>query len=152
LKEGALGCARWDAPSPGPRAALESPIVRPSEEFGEIGVISRIKDEEGASRMLNVSISFANLVMWILVGGLAGWLASLVVRGGGLGLIGDVLVGVIGAFLGGLVLSQAFPSLYAFTGGFTGFSVGSLIVAFIGAVILLLIARVFTARSSHTTA
>jgi uncharacterized membrane protein YeaQ/YmgE (transglycosylase-associated protein family) len=100
--------------------------------------------------MLNVSISFANLVMWILVGGLAGWLASLVVRGGGLGLIGDVLVGVIGAFLGGLVLSNAFPSLYAFTGGFTGFSIGSLIVAFIGAVILLLITRVFTGRHAHT--
>ena len=66
--------------------------------------------------MLNVSISFANLVMWILVGGLAGWLASLVVRGGGLGLVGDVLVGVIGAFLGGFLLSQV-PSLYAFTGG-----------------------------------
>jgi uncharacterized membrane protein YeaQ/YmgE (transglycosylase-associated protein family) len=89
--------------------------------------------------MLNVSISFANLVMWILVGGLAGWLASLVVRGGGLGLVGDVLVGVIGAFLGGFLLSQVFPSLYAFTGGFTGFSVGSLIVAFVGAVVLLLI-------------
>ena len=94
--------------------------------------------------MLNVSISFANLLMWILVGGLAGWLASLVVRGGGLGLVGDVLVGVIGAFLGGFLLSQVFPSLYAFTGGFTGFSIGSLIVAFIGAVILLLISRLFT--------
>jgi uncharacterized membrane protein YeaQ/YmgE (transglycosylase-associated protein family) len=124
--------------------------VRPSEEFGEVGVISRM--EQGASDMLNVSISFANLVMWILVGGLAGWLASLVVRGGGLGLVGDILVGVIGAFLGGFLLSQVFPSLYAFTGGFTGFSVGSLIVAFIGAVVLLLITRVFMARSSHTTA
>ena len=91
--------------------------------------------------MLNVSISFANLLMWILVGGLAGWLASLVVRGGGLGLVGDILVGVIGAFLGGFLLSQVFPSLYAFTGGFTGFSIGSLIVAFIGAVVLLLITR-----------
>jgi uncharacterized membrane protein YeaQ/YmgE (transglycosylase-associated protein family) len=100
--------------------------------------------------MLNVSISFANLLMWILVGGLAGWLASLVVRGGGLGLIGDVLVGVIGAFLGGFLLSQVFPSLYAFTGGFTGFSIGSLIVAFIGAVILLLISRLFTSRRAHT--
>jgi len=128
--------------------------VRPQEKFGEIGVISplRIKDEEGASDMLNVSISFANLLMWILVGGLAGWLASLVVRGGGLGLVGDVLVGVIGAFLGGFLLSQVFPSLYAFTGGFTGFSVGSLIVAFIGAVVLLLITRLFTARRAHTTA
>jgi len=100
--------------------------------------------------MLNVSISFANLLMWILVGGLAGWLASLVVRGGGLGLVGDVLVGVIGAFLGGFLLSQAFPSLYAFTGGFTGFSIGSLIVAFIGAVILLLITTLFTRRLAHT--
>jgi len=53
--------------------------------------------------MLNVSISFANLLMWILVGGLAGWLASLVVRGGGLGLVGDILVGVIGADLPDLV-------------------------------------------------
>jgi uncharacterized membrane protein YeaQ/YmgE (transglycosylase-associated protein family) len=112
--------------------------------------ISRM--EEGASDVLNVSISYANLLMWILVGGLAGWLASLVVRGGGLGLVGDVLVGVIGAFLGGFLLSQAFPSLYAFTGGFTGFSIGSLIVAFIGAVVLLLITRLFTARRSHTTA
>ena len=86
----------------------------------------------------------------ILVGGLAGWLASLVVRGGGLGLIGDVLVGVIGAFLGGFLLSQVFPSLYAFTGGFTGFSIGSLIVAFLGAVVLLLITRLFTARHGHT--
>jgi uncharacterized membrane protein YeaQ/YmgE (transglycosylase-associated protein family) len=124
--------------------------VRPSEEFGEVGVISRM--EQGASDMLNVSISFANLLMWILVGGLAGWLASLVVRGGGLGLVGDILVGVIGAFLGGFLLSQVFPSLYAFTGGFTGFSIGSLIVAFIGAVVLLLITRLFTARRAHTTA
>jgi uncharacterized membrane protein YeaQ/YmgE (transglycosylase-associated protein family) len=113
-------------------------------------MISRM--EQGASDMLNVSISFANLLMWILVGGLAGWLASLVVRGGGLGLVGDVLVGVIGAFLGGFLLSQVFPSLYAFTGGFTGFSIGSLIVAFVGAVVLLFITTLFTGRRAHTTA
>jgi uncharacterized membrane protein YeaQ/YmgE (transglycosylase-associated protein family) len=107
--------------------------------------------EEGASSMLNVSISFATLALWILVGGLAGWLASLVVRGGGLGLVGDVVVGVIGAFLGGFLLAQVFPSLYAFTGGFSGFNVGSLIVAFIGAVVLLLITRLFTARRAHAS-
>jgi uncharacterized membrane protein YeaQ/YmgE (transglycosylase-associated protein family) len=123
--------------------------VRPSERVGEITAVSRIG--EGASSLLTVSISFATLVLWILVGGLAGWLASLVVRGGGLGLVGDVVVGVIGAFLGGFLLSQVFPSLYAFTGGFSGFSVGSLIVAFIGAVILLLIARLFTARRAHAS-
>ena len=57
--------------------------------------------------MMNLNISFANLVIWIIVGGLAGWLASVVVRGGGLGLLGDIAVGIIGAFLGGLVLSHA---------------------------------------------
>jgi len=101
--------------------------------------------------MMNLNISFANLVMWIIVGGVAGWLASVVVRGGGLGLLGDIAVGIIGAFLGGLVLSHVLPGVYAFTGGFTGFSLGSLIVAFIGAVILLLVVRLFTARRLHST-
>ena len=100
--------------------------------------------------MMNLNISFANLVIWIIVGGLAGWLASVVVRGGGLGLLGDIAVGIIGAFLGGLVLSHVLPGVYAFTGGFTGFSLGSLIVAFVGAVILLLVARLFTARRLHS--
>ncbi len=100
--------------------------------------------------MMNLNISFANLVIWIIVGGLAGWLASVVVRGGGLGLLGDIAVGIIGAFLGGLVLSHLLPGVYAFTGGFTGFSLGSLIVAFVGAVILLLVARLFTARRLHS--
>jgi len=101
--------------------------------------------------MMNLNITFANLVIWIIVGGLAGWLASVVVRGGGLGLLGDIAVGIIGAFLGGLVLSHVLPGVYAFTGGFTGFSLGSLIVAFIGAVILLLVVRLFTARRLHST-
>jgi len=101
--------------------------------------------------MMNLNISFANLVIWIIVGGLAGWLASVVVRGGGLGLLSDIAVGIIGAFLGGLVLSHVLPGVYAFTGGFTGFSLGSLIVAFIGAVILLLVVRLFTARRLHST-
>ena len=101
--------------------------------------------------MMNLNISFANLVIWIIVGGLAGWLASVVVRGGGLGLLGDIAVGIIGAFLGGLVLSHVLPGVYAFTGGFTGFSLGSLIIAFIGAVILLLVVRLFTARRLHST-
>jgi uncharacterized membrane protein YeaQ/YmgE (transglycosylase-associated protein family) len=107
--------------------------------------------------MLNLNISFANLVMWIIVGGVAGWLASLAVRGSGLGLLGDIAVGIIGAFLGGLVLSWLLPGVYAITGGFSGFSgfsgftLGSLIVAFVGAVILLLVARLFTARRLRST-
>ena len=80
------------------------------------------------------------ILAWIVVGGVAGWLASLVVRGHGMGILGDIIVGIVGAFIGGLLLSLI--------GGptFTGFNIWSLIVAFIGAVVLLLIIRLFTVR------
>jgi uncharacterized membrane protein YeaQ/YmgE (transglycosylase-associated protein family) len=83
-----------------------------------------------------------NHLAWIIVGGGAGWLASLVVRGTGLGILGDIIVGIIGAFLGGLLLSLILPGSY----GFTGFNIGSLVVAFIGAVILLFVVSFFTHR------
>lgn len=74
-------------------------------------------------------------IVWIVIGGVAGWLASLVVRGGGLGIAGDVIVGIIGALIGGFIVN-------AFGGsGFSGFNVWSLFVAFIGAVVLLFVVR-----------
>jgi uncharacterized membrane protein YeaQ/YmgE (transglycosylase-associated protein family) len=78
-----------------------------------------------------------NILAWIIVGGIAGWLASLVVQGTGLGVIGDIIVGIVGALIGGFLLSLLLPGTF----GFTGFNIGSLIVAFIGAVILLLIVK-----------
>lgn len=74
------------------------------------------------------------MIIFLLVGGVAGWLASLIVRGGGFGLIGDIVVGVIGAFIAGFL----FPSL-----GFTLGSglIGSIIHATIGAVILLFLIK-----------
>jgi uncharacterized membrane protein YeaQ/YmgE (transglycosylase-associated protein family) len=83
-----------------------------------------------------------NLLVWVIVGGIAGWLASLVVRGGGMGIIGDVIVGIVGALIGGFVLSLLLPGTF----GLTGFNFGSLVVAFIGAVILLFLVRLFTGR------
>jgi uncharacterized membrane protein YeaQ/YmgE (transglycosylase-associated protein family) len=83
-----------------------------------------------------------NLLVWIIVGGIAGWLASLVVRGGGMGIVGDIIVGVVGALIGGFLLSLLLPGTF----GLTGFNLGSLIVAFIGAVILLAVVRLFTGR------
>lgn len=77
------------------------------------------------------------LLVWIIVGGIAGWLASLVVKGTGLGLVGDVLVGVVGAILGGIILSALFPGSV----GLTGLNLTSFLVAFFGAIVLLLIAR-----------
>jgi uncharacterized membrane protein YeaQ/YmgE (transglycosylase-associated protein family) len=85
-------------------------------------------------------MAVVNILAWLIVGGIAGWLASLVVRGGGLGVVGDVLVGIVGALLGGVVLALLLPG----TVGFTGFNLGSLLVAFIGAVLLLVIVKLFT--------
>jgi len=74
-------------------------------------------------------------LLWFLVVGLvAGWLAGVLVKGGGFGVIGDLVIGVIGAFLGGFL----FSTLGASAGGGL---LGSIIVATIGAVVLLYIVR-----------
>jgi len=73
--------------------------------------------------------------LWFLIVGLvAGWLAGVLVKGGGFGVVGDLVVGVIGAFLGGWLFSM----LGASAGGGL---LGSIIVATVGAVVLLFIVR-----------
>jgi uncharacterized membrane protein YeaQ/YmgE (transglycosylase-associated protein family) len=86
------------------------------------------------------------LLAWIIVGGIAGWLASLVVQGGGMGVLGDIIVGIVGAILGGLLLSLLLPGNFSLT----GFNLGSLVVAFVGAVVLLLILRAIGAGRRTT--
>jgi uncharacterized membrane protein YeaQ/YmgE (transglycosylase-associated protein family) len=71
-----------------------------------------------------------NFLWYILIGLCAGWLAGQLVKGGGFGVVGDIVVGVIGAVLGGYLFSLLGVS----TGGGL---LGSLIVATIGAVVLL---------------
>ena len=74
-------------------------------------------------------------LLWFLIIGLAaGWLAGVLVMGGGYGLSGDLVVGVIGAFLGGFLFSQLGVSV---GGGLAG----SLVVATIGAIVLLVLVR-----------
>ena len=72
-----------------------------------------------------------NFLIFLIIGALAGWLAGLVMKGRGLGVLGNIIVGVIGAFLGGWLL----PMLGVSFGG----NIGLFITAFIGAVILLAI-------------
>ena len=74
------------------------------------------------------------IIIWLIVGAIAGWLAGIVVKGGGFGLIGDIIVGIIGALIAGWLL----PRLGIFIGGDF---IGDIINAFIGAVILLIILR-----------
>lgn len=74
------------------------------------------------------------ILVLLLVGLVAGWLASQIVRGGGFGLIGDLVVGVIGAFIGSWI--------FATLGIFIGMGlIGAIISATIGAVILVAILR-----------
>jgi uncharacterized membrane protein YeaQ/YmgE (transglycosylase-associated protein family) len=74
------------------------------------------------------------IIIWLIVGAIAGWLAGMVVKGGGFGLIGDIIVGIVGALIAGWLL----PQLGIAIG--TGI-VAAIIDAFIGAVILLIILR-----------
>ena len=75
------------------------------------------------------------LLIWLLIGAVAGWLAGLVVRGGGFGLVGNIVVGIIGAFVGGWL----FGYLHIATGGGL---FGEIIGATIGAIVLLFAIRV----------
>ena len=75
------------------------------------------------------------LLSWIIVGGLAGLLAQSLMGGGRSGCLMTVLLGVVGAFIGGFVMS-----LLGY-GGVNGISIWSIVVATIGAVVLLAIAR-----------
>lgn len=74
------------------------------------------------------------LVIWLLIGAIAGWLAGQVMGGTGFGLVGDIIVGIIGAFIAGWL----FPLLNLRLGGGI---VGDVIAAAIGAVILLFVLR-----------
>jgi uncharacterized membrane protein YeaQ/YmgE (transglycosylase-associated protein family) len=74
---------------------------------------------------------------WIILGGLAGWLASRVVRGSGFGLLGDIVVGIVGGIIGGFIIGVLGGT------GITGFNLWSFVVAVLGAVLLLLIVRFF---------
>lgn len=74
-------------------------------------------------------------IIWFLIVGLiAGWLAGVLVKGGGFGLIGDMVIGVIGAVIGGFLFGNLGVSM-------GGGLIGSIIVATIGAVVLLFVIR-----------
>ncbi len=83
------------------------------------------------------------IIGWIILGGLAGWLASVVTgNNGGMGILLNIVVGIIGAFLGSFLFS------YINGASVTGFNLGSFLVAFVGATILLFIMNIFFKRES----
>ena len=81
-------------------------------------------------------MTIGNLLAWLIIGGVAGWLASIVMKtNASQGTFIDIVVGIIGAFIGGFVLDVL--DLAPTSAGVTGFNIGSLVTAFIGAVLLL---------------
>lgn len=74
-----------------------------------------------------------SLIVWLIVGGVAGFLAGTIVRGYGFGVVGNIVVGIVGAFLAGWLLPRLGLNL-----GVSGI-VGAILYAMIGAIILLLL-------------
>jgi uncharacterized membrane protein YeaQ/YmgE (transglycosylase-associated protein family) len=96
-----------------------------------------------ATLVLGASLEPGGLIAWLVVGLIAGFLASVVMRGGGYGIVGDIIVGIVGAFIGGLLVSLLLPGA-----GF-GFW-GSVVVAFIGACVLIAILRAVSGGRRRT--
>jgi uncharacterized membrane protein YeaQ/YmgE (transglycosylase-associated protein family) len=85
-----------------------------------------------------VVLSPGGVVAWLVVGLVAGWLAGVMTKGSGYGILGDIIVGLIGSFLGGLILS-------IFDQEAAGFW-GNIVVAFIGACVLIFAVRAISGR------
>ena len=81
-------------------------------------------------------MTIESIIIFLIVGAVAGWLAGQIVKGHGFGLVGNIVVGIVGAFLAGFLL----PRLgFAIGGGF----IAAIINALIGAVILLVLIGLF---------
>lgn len=80
-------------------------------------------------------MSIESLLVFLLIGAIAGWLAGVIVKGFGFGLVGNIVVGIVGAFIAGMI----FPAIgFGLGGGIAG----SILHATIGAVLLLVLIRV----------
>ncbi|MBV8716474.1 MAG: GlsB/YeaQ/YmgE family stress response membrane protein [Chloroflexi bacterium] len=82
-----------------------------------------------------------SIIAWIVLGLIAGWLAGMIMKGGGYGLIGDIVLGVVGALIGGWITGALLGRDMV-----NGFNIETLIVAVIGAIVLIAISRLFTGR------
>ncbi len=82
-----------------------------------------------------------NFIIWLIVGGVIGWIASMIMRTDGQqGILLNIVVGIVGAFLGGILIS---PLIGAGTINNSGLTVGTFVVSLAGAVILLAIVNMF---------
>ena len=83
------------------------------------------------------------LLSWLLVGLVAGWLADTLMKGRGRGVIFSIILGIVGALVGGFLAS----TLFNVPDPINGFNITSLLIAFLGAVILIAVVRALPGRS-----
>jgi uncharacterized membrane protein YeaQ/YmgE (transglycosylase-associated protein family) len=92
-------------------------------------------------------VSVMDIIAWIILGALAGWLAGLVVGGTGMGVIGTIVMGIIGALVGGWLASNVFGIQ---TGAQSGeLSIPSIIVATLGAIIVVAVVSLLIGRRAR---
>jgi uncharacterized membrane protein YeaQ/YmgE (transglycosylase-associated protein family) len=77
------------------------------------------------------------LLLWLIVGAIAGWLAGELMRGSGFGIFGDMLVGIVGALIGGFIAT----AFFGVVNPITGINLSTLLIAFLGSIILVGILR-----------
>lgn len=83
-----------------------------------------------------------SLVAWLVIGLIAGWLAGMVMKGGGYGLVGNLVVGVIGALVGGFLATLLFGGDYL-----QGINLVTLVTALLGSIALIAVVRALPGRS-----
>jgi uncharacterized membrane protein YeaQ/YmgE (transglycosylase-associated protein family) len=111
------------------RSAFDCAILSSAIAFR---LSSFVKSEEASAE--SIGRNFMGILTWIIVGLIAGWLAGQVMKGGGYGVLVDIILGILGGVVGGWV----FGALGIWPGGGL---VGAIIVAFVGAVILVGLTR-----------
>jgi uncharacterized membrane protein YeaQ/YmgE (transglycosylase-associated protein family) len=97
-----------------------------------------------AMQVSAVTLDPGGVIAWLVAGLIAGWLAGLLVHGRGFGCLGDIVLGLVGAFIGGLVISVLPLNLsgqYHFW--------GTLVIAFLGALLLAAIGRLIGGSGSR---
>ena len=83
------------------------------------------------------------LLSWLIVGLIAGWLANQMMRGGRGNAVTDIVVGIVGALVGGFLAGQ----LFGVPNAVNGINVGSIVVAFLGAIVAIAVVRALPGRS-----
>lgn len=86
--------------------------------------------------MIKGGVIYMGIIAWLILGGIAGWIASKIMKSDG-SVVGDIILGIVGAMIGGFIMSTLGST------GVTGLNVYSLLVAVLGASILIFVGRMF---------